>query len=149
MYCKRCGKVIADNSIYCRYCGTCLIEEGIKDSEKVNVGYNSAKEIPTCEVDSRSEPSNDSTILAQAQHLNTDKTPIDKEDVSKWMKILGLVSGGILYVFLGLAIIAILAVFIMLLFAFLPQAPKGLITTIIILIIGFVIGRIIRKNRGQ
>lgn len=36
MYCNRCGKKIESNSKFCKYCGTCIVEDGVQEINGLN-----------------------------------------------------------------------------------------------------------------
>ena len=55
MYCKHCGKVIADDSKFCRYCGTNLVDVSLAE-ESSNVSQSNETKAETV------EPSNDEVI---------------------------------------------------------------------------------------
>lgn len=44
MFCSKCGKQIADNSLFCNYCGASQKEmEGKKENDKISEAKDTAK----------------------------------------------------------------------------------------------------------
>lgn len=41
MYCRQCGKEIKDDSVFCEYCGTKVVDITGLDDENANVSYSS------------------------------------------------------------------------------------------------------------
>lgn len=72
MYCKNCGKQISDDSIFCRFCGTCLEEEicinneVIADKKDIPKDIAPLKEEPVIKVEiKKKEPSTKANTFAK------------------------------------------------------------------------------------
>lgn len=125
MYCKHCGKEIADDSKFCQHCGSYLSEQ------KTDFIAD------TCSSSTDAFRNHDDT---DANNLSRDSIQDDLDNVIKASednhprrtKILGIIGGIIVFGVLGSIVVAILAFFVVLLYALLPPIFASIVTCILL-----------------
>ena len=80
MYCKHCGKVIADDSKFCRYCGTNLVDVNLAE-EKPNVSLTNETDVDTAELSNNDvmEVASDNTEQSVSSEPIVEKEAIVEE----------------------------------------------------------------------
>ena len=141
MYCKYCGKEIANDSKFCRYCGAELKEREFIVSDSTDIISNSV----TCEEATSIDERSKIDSLKQ-EDKQTDSYNESYHD-NKIMKSLGILSGillwGILAVFgLGLTI-GVLFVLYMIIMMAMPNGMGITIFCIILLITVYLVIKLI------
>lgn len=140
MYCKHCGKEIADDSKFCRYCGTDLTET----DSIVEINDNNDIELLTNEV-SESIISDNTIIVDESNIANNEKESNNSFDIeaphkSKIMDALGILSGILLFGLFGLLGLGALALGLFFLhYIIMMNMPNGLGITIFIIILAVVV----------
>ncbi len=145
MYCKHCGKEIADDSKFCRYCGTDLTET----DSIVEINDNNDIELLTNEV-SESIISDNTIIVDESNIANNEKESNNSFDIeaphkSKIMDALGILSGILLFGLFGLFGLGALALgMFFLYYIIMMNMPNGLGITIFIIILAVVVYFIVK-----
>ena len=164
MYCKHCGKEITDDSKFCRYCGTNLVDVGLSEGSS-NVSQTNETDVETVEPSNNdvievssenaeqsvsSEPIVDKRWENETTSINsddtTDREKSNKADEinsnasitdSKIMKILGIASGVILWVILGgFGVLLLVGLLFILYMVIMMWMPNGRGITIYCIILG-------------
>lgn len=124
MICKKCGKTIADDSRFCRFCGTELKEHlsSIDGTDYVEVvNFNDKDETTSKEsvpFDGNSKP----------KSIIKDEDSFDNKSLqeNKIMKGLGIISGIILWGFLALMVLVLVIGFLFILYGvIMMNMPNG------------------------
>ncbi len=160
MYCKHCGKVIADDSKYCRYCGKFLVEEvANKDkgeivsqssiSEKVPKSDISEEKICINEIIAEGEDDislNNASDTPITESLNEEKPKDDKPtSESKIMKVLGILSGILIWGIFGVFGLGLLAGLLFIIYMIIMMnMPNGMGVILFCVILGVTIFLIIK-----
>ena len=127
MYCKHCGKEIADDSKFCRYCGTYLLGA---DNEYSSTDSEIKKEQTITDVDTIEGTIN---TINDAPCINEESTYVEKTSKNspiadnKLMKILGIASGVLIWGIFGILGLGLLAGFLFVLYmVIMMNMPNGM-----------------------
>lgn len=140
MYCKHCGKVIADDSKFCRYCGTYLLGA---DNEYSSTDSEIKKEQTITDEEIIEETIN---TINDAPCINEESTYVEETSKNspiadnKLMKILGIASGVLIWGIFGILGLGLLVGFLFVLYmVIMMMIPNGLGITIYLIILGITI----------
>ena len=140
MYCKHCGKEIADDSKFCRYCGTDLTEHDSIVSEStdndVDASTDNVSNFSSSDETSSNEDCNKTESLQQEDIVPKNESYHD----NKTMNVLGIISGifiwGVFAIFgLGLLVGSLFLIYMIIMMSM----PNGKGITIFIIILAIVV----------
>lgn len=140
MYCKHCGKEIADDSKFCRYCGTDLSEHDPIVSESTDNDADASSDNVSNFISSDETSSIEECNKIDSSQQEDNEPKNESYNDNKIMNVLGVLSGIFLwgiFAFFGLGLLVgglcLVYMFIMM------NMPNGMGITIFIIILAIVV----------
>ena len=132
MYCKHCGKEIADDSKFCNYCGNSTVLKGMQESENIDKQQIAALE------DSISV--GEQSINEENNPLNADSHDCNRKQTNSYGGMLGIT---LMTISLMTIIVSILLVIPMM--AFRSGNLSGICVALLLGSCGYIIGKKIKN----
>lgn len=145
MYCKHCGKEIADDSKFCRYCGTDLSEHDSIVSESTDNDVDASSDNVSNFISSDGTSSIEECNKTDSSQQEDNEPKNESYHDNMIMNVLGVISGILLwgiFTFFGLGALALGLFFLY--YIIMMNMPNGLGITIFIIILAVVVYFIVK-----